>query len=141
MDNALESLKEMLEDEIKKVTKKNDITPAELDNMTKAVCLLEKIKMLEDDWEAEEYSNDYAYGRYGDRSGNQSYRRGRSSVTGQYVSRSGRSSSNRGGSYSYSGHSIKDRMIDRLESMADEAQTSHEHDMVMNWIDRLSSES
>lgn len=34
---ALEDLKEVLEDQIKKITKKNDITPAELENVKKAL--------------------------------------------------------------------------------------------------------
>ena len=38
-----------------------------------------------------------------------------------------------------SGHSIKDRMIDKLESMYDEAKTDHERQIVDEWIARLNS--
>ena len=37
----------------------------------------------------------------------------------------------------YSGHSIQDRMIDKLERMMDEAQTEHERQTVQTWINRL----
>lgn len=150
MEKTLRELKETLEEEIKKIAKKNDITPAELENATKAVCLIEKIKMIErldmDDADYSEgsysnarmrmnYSNEYAdnsrgrYGSYND----SSYRRGRSTTTGRYMSRDGYDNG-------YSGHSIKDRMIDRLESMIDEAKTEHEKQTVMEWINRLDSQ-
>ena len=37
----------------------------------------------------------------------------------------------------YSGHSIQDRMVDRLERMIDEAQSEHERQTVKDWINRL----
>ena len=37
----------------------------------------------------------------------------------------------------YSGHSIRDRMISRLEEMFDEAQTEHERQTIQEWIDRV----
>ena len=37
----------------------------------------------------------------------------------------------------YSGHSIQDRMIDKLEQMYDEAKTEHERQVVQDWINRL----
>lgn len=39
----------------------------------------------------------------------------------------------------YSGHSIKDRMVARLEDMMDEAKTDHERQTVSEWINRLQS--
>lgn len=36
-----------------------------------------------------------------------------------------------------SGHSIKDRMVDRLESMMDEAQTDYERQTIAEWVHRL----
>lgn len=58
-----------------------------------------------------------------------SYRRGRSPVTGRYISR--------GHEDGYSGHSIMDRMVASLESMYDEAKTDHERQTVSEWINRL----
>lgn len=147
MEKTLRELKETLEEEIKKIAKKNDITPAELENATKAVCLIEKIKMIErldmDDADYSEgsysnarmrmnYSNEYgdnSRGRYGSYN-DSSYRRGRSTTTGRYMSRDNYDDG-------YSGHSIRDRMIDKLESMIDEAKTEHEKQVVMEWINRL----
>ena len=37
----------------------------------------------------------------------------------------------------YSGHSIQDRMIDKLERMMDEAQSEHERQTVQSWINCL----
>lgn len=155
MDNILQELRESVEKELEKITKKNDITPAELENATKAVCLIEKIKMLEelDSYDGDAYSeNSYrsprmrmSYGEegmyadnsyrsphvrmsYGD--DDMSYRRGRSMTTGRYMSRDD----------GYSGHSIKDRMISKLENMMDEAKTEHERQTVNDWIRRLSNE-
>ncbi len=172
MDKTLENLKETLEDEIKKIVKKGDITPAELENVQKAVCTIDMIKKMENgqsegmmEGDSYGYSNRMPYyhmpryGSYNDRSHGDSYndrsygdysgrryyhdsygddemyrgdshRRGRSPVTGRYISR---------GHYDdgYSGHSIKDRMVAKLESMYDEAKTDHERQTVDEWINRL----
>ena len=39
------------------------------------------------------------------------------------------------------GHSINDRMIDRLERMYDEAQSDHEREVIGSWIDRIRTDS
>lgn len=79
------------------------------------------------------YHDSYGYDEsyHGD-----SYRRGRSPVTGRYISRGEDHMSYRDG---YSGHSIKDRMVARLEDMMDEAKTDHERQTVSEWINRLQS--
>ena len=162
MEKTLEHLKETLEDEIKKITKKGDITPAELESVQKAVCTIDMIKKMESGhsegmMEGDSYGysnrmpyyhmphgsyNDRSYGDYSNRRyyhdsygddgmyRGDSYRRGRSPVTGKYISR---------GHYDdgYSGHSIKDRMVAKLESMYDEAKTDHERQTVDEWINRL----
>lgn len=127
------------------------MTPAELEHLSKSICVIEKIKNIQ----REENGGDYE-------TSENSYRRGRSRTTGQFVSRDssnnsnyrgyhdgGSNNSNRyhdGGSTrgyydgsGYSGHSIKDRMISRLEEMYDEAQTEHERQVVQDWIDRLAT--
>lgn len=148
LKKSLDSLKEVLNEEIKKVTKKADITPTELENMTKTLCLIEKIKMIEEGgeyWDEEGQSGrsytmnrngGYSYGMpdpyyYDGMSG----RRMRSPSTGRYVS--GNRSYGMSEGYGYSGHSIKDRMIAKLEEMYDEASTDHERQVVNEWIDRL----
>lgn len=150
LKKSLDSLKELLNEEIKKVTKKADITPVELENMTKTLCLIEKIKMVEHD---DEYMGSFEEGQSGKYYPRMSYgmdgkhwddprmydglsgRRMRSPSTGRYMS---------GGMRSYgmpdpgySGHSIKDRMVAKLEEMYDEAKTEHERQIVDEWINRL----
>ena len=138
LNQTLQQAKDTIEDVIKGITSKNDITPTQLEHLSKAVCIVEKLKSIE------RQENDFS---------ENSYRRGRSRTTGQYVSRNGSSSQyydNSGRHYrdgdssrryndssGYSGHSIKDRMISRLEEMFDEAQSEHEKQIVQEWIDRL----
>ena len=175
MSKTLERFKEFLEDEVEKIRKKGDITPAELDSSQKAVCTIKMIEDMEKEqsegmmMEGDSYGysnrnmayrhmpaygsyNDRSYGdEYGDHSGRRyyhdsygyddsyrgdSYRRGRSPVTGRYISRGEDNMSYHDG---YSGHSIKDRMVARLEDMMDEAKTDHERQTVSQWIDRLRS--
>ena len=137
MEKELNRLKEMLEDELGKITKKGDITPAELENATKAVCLIEKIRELEGSMD-NEHSEGYSNARYprmhygGDFDEYSGYNHSRSPHTGRYVVR---------GSYGdYSGHSINDRMVAKLEEMYDEAKTDHERETVETWIRRLRSD-
>lgn len=151
LKKSLDSLKDLLNEEIKKVTKKADITPVELENMTKTLCLIEKIKMVEQDGE---YMDSFEEGQSGRYYPNRSYgmggqhwddprmydglsgRRMRSPSTGRYMS--GNSTRSYGmPDPGYSGHSIKDRMIAKLEEMYDEAKTEHERQIVDEWINRL----
>lgn len=159
-NKLLDKINDSLEDAIKPILGKGAaMTPADLESLTKAVCILEKIKTIEN---GNSFDDGY--------SENYSYRRGRSAITGRYVSRDampyhddyhdggnsnrvyhdgGASNTYHAGTNSrryydggsahngYSGHSIKDRMIDRLERMFDEAQNEHERQTVNEWINRL----
>lgn len=135
IEQNLNSLENLLNEQIAKVAGKGDITPTELENMTKTLCLLEKIK---------EYSEYYAM--QGDEEGHsQAYRRysRRIPMPENYHMNAYNDGMTRSRSYSrgrgYSGHSIKDRMVDKLESMYDEAQTDHERQIVDEWINRLNT--
>lgn len=208
---ALEDLKELLVDQIKRVTKKGDITPNELESMYKAVDIIKDISTIEAmekaEKEEEEYAKDgYSRGRYsregsyegnmmsndmgnsqrylppypmysyapvwnnnpqqpnnnqnGEMNGNSqgynagnsndgrrgrdadndgryseesSYRRGRDTM-GRFTSRDSNSYEN---SSRYSRHSAKDRMMAKLEDMADDAKTSRERETIMKVIDKL----
>lgn len=171
-DKTLEKIRDSIEEAIKPILKKGEaMSPADLESLTKAVCVIEKIKRIEDgnSYDDGSYSEHNSYGNDG-----YSYERGRSPITGRYVSRdampyhdggaSGRyygdehysnhyNAGNSNRSYNegastrryydgsarndYSGHSIQDRMVDRLERMIDEAQTEHERQTVKDWIRRL----
>lgn len=217
---ALEDLKELLVDQIKRVTKKGDITPNELESMYKSVDIIKDISTIEAmekaEKEEEEYAKDgYSRGRYsregsydgnsmrggsygenmmsndmgnsqrylpypmysyapvwnnnpqqpnnnqnGEMNGNSqgynagnsndgrrgrdadndgryseesSYRRGRDAM-GRFTSRDSNSYEN---SSRYSRHSVKDRMIAKLEDMADDATTNRERNTIMQCIDKL----
>lgn len=130
---VLKDLEEKLEKELKKIAEKSDISPAELENATKAVCLIEKLRDMESGGEDAERSYG-SYGRHPDyryHDDRMDYGRGRSSVTGRYIST---------GYDGYSGHSISDRMVAKLEEMYDQAKTEHERETVDKWIKRLETE-
>ena len=157
-NKLLEKINDSIEDAIKPILKKGEsMTPADLDNLTKAVCIVEKIKRIEDgnSFDDEDYSDD-----------GYSYRRGRSPITGRYVSRdsmpndrhydyhdightmhsaraydSGAStrryydgSSNHSG---YSGHSRHDMTIYHIENLIDAAQTEQERQFLSEWLRRV----
>ena len=153
MEKTLQSVKDMLEDEIKKIVKKGDISANELANLEKAVCIADRVdEMLSRSEEGSSYGMDGMYSSrrmyprmmYGDEDAMQSGRRGRSPVTGRYVSRGMDPYYGRGYyddmSTGYSGHSINDRMIAKLEEMYDSAKTDHEKETVNKWIKRLETE-
>lgn len=74
MDKHYEAVKEILEDQIKKIVKKGDITPQELDSLYKASAIVLDFETKEAMKKAEEQShmqggqsNDYSMNRYGRR--------------------------------------------------------------------------
>lgn len=148
MENTLNGLKDTIKDALKKIQAKGDLTPAELENAIKAVELIDKICEVEIKLNCEksgmDYGLDHGYGYgYGyDRGtpiGNMmSGERGRSPVTGRYISRGTDTSMGPNSGYNgYSGHSIQDRMVASLEGMYDTAKTEHERAMVDEWIKRI----
>lgn len=130
---SLEDLERVLDKEIQTVAQKGSITPTELENMTKTLCLVEKIKeyKMGVPENGDEYSNRYM-NSYNNPS-NRSYGNNRNSYydgmhnNGRYYNDDMR----------YSRHSIQDRMIAKLESMYDSAETDHEKQIVNDWIRRL----
>lgn len=135
MEKVLTDLKHLLEEELRKIVDKNDISPTELENATKAVCLMQKVQELEE-WPSEEEMDEY-YSRRGSYHGN-SYRRGRDYDTGRYVSRNdGRTPNSYRHMDDMSHHSIKDRMIASLENMMDEAGSEYEQNQIHEWITRM----
>lgn len=130
---TLERMHELLNKEINRIVDKGDLTPNELENAEKAFCLIQQIEEM---MGMEGYSETGYYGDSYNGSYMGSYRgrsmdRGRSPVTGRYVSREG--------SYmhSNSGHSIKDRMISRLEHMMDETDSEYERKEISEYIRKL----
>ena len=143
MDKTMEKLKDVVTEEIDKLVKQGTLSPNELEHVHKALCVLEKIQDF-DEYGAPE-------SEYSERYGGRRYSRGMSRTDGSsrrgydirmmpfdnaYQSYPSRSYN----SYERSGHSIKDRMIDKLESMMDEAGTEYERQMVSEWINRIEAE-
>lgn len=162
MDKVACDTLEMLDEQIRKINKKGDISPAELDSLHKAYevrCLITNAsdEAYEEGMSGRRYMPRMSYGRtawhmppnmYGESYGydhDDSYARGRSPVTGRYISRDGAyrddTMSRRGYETGNSGHSIKDRMIARLEAMYDEAKSEHERQVISEEIRRLETRS
>ena len=129
-EEMLERLEKNVVQGLSHVAAKKDISPMELEMAEKAMCLLEKIDSVRD--------GSYSEGSYGRMSHNNSYRRGRNMNNGQYMSR------DEGGSYrgydegyeGTSGHSVRNKMIARLEEMANSG-TEYERREAMNLLDKL----
>lgn len=119
LDKTLEELEDLVIVELNKIIKKGDLTAVELKNATDAVCLLEKIANIQNGGESPNYSERTVSMHYG------GYR---NPMTSRYTN-----SYNRG----YSGHSIQDRMVDKLERMMDEANSEYERNTIAEWIERL----
>lgn len=134
-----EKLESLIEKEVKKVIDKGDLTPVEVDNLKKVVCLVKEIAELEkESMELDGYMDESSNGYYPNGMMPYSYNNpNRSAMTGRYTR--GSSMNNRPGSYNNgrSGHSIKDRMVARLESMMDEAQSEYERQQVADMINQI----
>lgn len=119
---SLYDMCEMLDDELREIVKKGDISPTELDRAYKAVDIIKDIKTIEamEDYSYDDYSRRNSYegdnmsynmsrarrGRDGDGDGRyseeNSYRRGRD----RYSREDG-----------YSGHEDKQQMLQKIEQM------------------------
>lgn len=121
LEKVLENLEDSVSSELEKLAKKGELNPAEIKNATDALCLLAKIKMVEDgDYSDEEYSEtDHAY--------RGSYARGRSYRSRRYSNGSSR-------------HSINDRIVDQLERMMDSAGSEYERNVLSGWIAKVEAE-
>ena len=129
--DALYKFGELLDREIEKMTEKGSLNPSDLEVADKAICLSIKIHdhvsgMPEEEYEGRSgFYMPWHHGSYGMRSyGSNSYRDNDSRSYGRYMN-------------GMSGHSIKDRMIDRLEAMMDEAKTEYERQQIMEEIANL----
>lgn len=155
MEKTYECLKDTLKEQVRLLSKKGDkITQEEMMSLYYALKSLDKIdELMEKEMESEEkYSEGYSHGTRYSRGYSRGYSDGysdghngnmmkndnsnRSPVTGRYIS-NGR---NYYGDHMY-GHSIKDRMIAKLETMYDEANSEHERQVVENTINRIQNET
>ena len=140
MDKVVQDTLKNLDESIEQLNKKKEMTPSDLETLCKAY----KLKMeLEGCYMNGGYSEggmmrgsygSYGYNHYdrmpmdhsmGDWHAEGSFAPMRSPVTGRYVSRDG---------MGMSSHSVKDRMIARLEGMYDEAKGEYEREEIRKEI-------
>ena len=134
-----EILEKDLRAELKKVKDAGTFAPGQTKTLNEAVDLMLKMKEYEE-WLEGQGMSDYSQREasrmtYDNSPGGSSYRRGRSSVTGQYVSRRGGYPVAYGNNMS--GHSTRDRMISRLEDMMGEAKNEYEAQMIVDAINYI----
>ena len=150
-NKALKNLREHLEKEIEAlVTSKPSLTPTEVSNAKEAVCLIQKIdEVVDGSYKYDDETSGgmprmhyphhgYSYGweephMYDSESGRMRHysgSRGRDASTGRYVSRDGRTVHD----MMYSGHSIEDRVISKLEEMMDTAKSDYERQRLNQFI-------
>lgn len=132
MYETLDKFEELILKELDKIIKKGDLTPTELSNGKEAICALKEIhEIYNSDKEdmGEEYSERGYY------ISPTSYRDEGTSMSNAR----GRRSSNRASSYNrgYSRHSMKDRMVAKLERMMDEAESDYERQEIREEIEHL----
>lgn len=139
MERVLMELEDLVYDELKKIVKQKDISPVELDNATKAVCLLLKMDELKSgSYEEEGYSNRMMPRRMHSNSYMNGVTYSNGYRDGMYITPAmDRYSNTYYGNDGYSRHSIKDRAIDKLERMMDEAKSESEKDAVRKMIGGL----
>lgn len=140
--NTLYDLKEMLDDQLKRITKKGDISPTELDNAYKAVDIIKDIETIDamknadygysqgypmsyNDGHSMNYRGDgHSYarrGRDGDGDGRYSEARGRD-ARGRYTSRDGYS---------------RGTMHEHLQEMLAQAQTEEERQAIRRCMNEI----
>lgn len=148
--HVLEELSYTLEDMIEPISKKQDISPTELDNVykaTKTMYYIETIKAMN------EYGNSNEYNSYNSYAGGNSNRGNSRAYRGSYTGRmgmdgdgDGRYSERRGrnsnGRYSngYSRDDAKDEMIMNLENMMNESNSEQERQTIRDCIRRIESD-
>ena len=158
---VLWDIQDMLEDELKKISKKEDLTTSDLDNIYKMVDIVKDVttvdamKKAEQEGYSRDYARDYsrgysedysnAYGSYarrgrdGDGDGRYSedggsYRRGRDAM-GRYTSRDG-SSYRESYENGYSGHD-KEGMIEQMKEAMRNARTEEERESYRRAIEQM----
>lgn len=133
MDKLAAKTMELLESCIEDMNKKKDLTPSDLEILCKAYKLRRELKMDDETGMDEEWDNSssmYSRRNVMPRVYMDSYAPMRSPVTGRYISRDD----------GMSGHSLKDRMIAKLEGMYDEAKSEYEREELRKEIRRIEAE-
>lgn len=128
----LEKGERALERDLDKLLSKNELSAADWDAVKKAMCIANMMNSYADGEAFDD--NGMSYGMHYGHTWDDGYSgmRGRSPVTGRYVSRGYSNEAN-----GYSGHSIEDRMIMALEQQMDGAKTEYERSQIEKEIRRI----
>ena len=119
----LHDLDRIVEKEIRSIVDKGSVSPNEWENLKNAVCIMEKSKKVQhmaledsimDPTSKYSYDTRYLIERFPNGA----------PIDGRRMRDDHRDAYR--GKYRYSSHSIRDRAIDKLEKMYDEADTDHE---------------
>ena len=133
-----ENLHDMLEQEISKIQSKGELDPQSLDNLDKLMRTVKNTdKCIDREGGGQSYGNRMSYGRY-DMMPMESY--GMSMARNDGMSRDNfRDSSFRGGSYGQSYEYSRDNapLMQRLESMMNEARNDSERQAIRDYINRM----
>lgn len=126
LEKVLEELEDLIATELSKIVKKGELNPTELKNANDAMCLMDKVYDVYE--KMGNLQNGGENPNYSERTVSMHYGGYRNPMTGRHTN-----IYNRG----YSGHSIQDRMVDKLEHMMDEATSQYEKDTIAEWIEKL----
>lgn len=135
-----ENLHDMLEQEISKIQSKGELDPQSLDNLDKLMRTVKNTdKCIDREGGGQSYGNRMSYGRY-DMMPMESYgmSMGRDS-DGRFSRDNFRDSSFRGGSYGQSYEYSRDNapLMQRLESMMNEARNDSERQAIKDFVNRM----
>lgn len=153
-----ELLEKEIRKEIKRINAAGAINPTDVKTVTDAICLMLKSKEFEE-WLEDEGMSEYSRRNMARSYGENSYAPMRSSITGRFTSRGMDSMDRYSGNYmspsygmnmpnaygmrsyenGYSGHSVNDRMISRIEDMMGEAKNDYEAQQMRDVIAYLRS--
>ena len=134
MDSLIQDTLKNLNSSIEEMNKKKDMTPAELETLCKAYRLKMDLESAHSGYATSEGMKTRHYERVpmdhsmGEWHTEGSFAPMRSPVTGRYVSRD---------RMGMSSHSIKDRMIAKLEEMYDEAEGPYEREEIRKEIRQI----
>lgn len=140
MNDELYDVKQRVKKEMCELCKKAPMSDKDVENLYKLMDVYKDAITSEamNKYGESSYDEMYSSDMMARRSMDGSFARGRSATTGRFVSRDdGRSMGRMAYDDGYSGHSIKDRMIDRLERMMDEAKNDYERDEIRREIEEI----
>ena len=116
---TMENLEDLVFKELDKIAHKSELNLTDLKGVTDALCVLEKIRKIQNESEIEE-------AEYSERD---PYHRG--SYARSYNTRFSNCMNG------YSRHSIHDRIVDKLEQMMNETSGDYEKSVIAEWITKI----